>query len=498
LQTIECERLELNLEESEARYRELFENASDGIYIHDTEGYFLTVNSTALRELGCTREEIIGTHISKWLTPESFKYAQDTLIRYISGETVEQPIVLEIICKDGEHKWVEIRNRIIKEGDRITGIHGVARNITERRRLEQKLNEYHGELERYNRELETRVQERTAEVRESEERYRSLVEGVRDVVFTLSTDGRITSLNAAFEATTGWSRSEWIGKHFAAIIHPDDLAAAMENFQHVLRGELLKALELRILSKSGNSVLIGEFTATQFIKDGKVIGVLGIARDVTERKRAEKQIQDALREKEVLLKEVHHRVKNNMQIISSLLRLQAEVSKDENVIEMFKESQNRITLMSLVHEKLYLSQNLAKIDFNDYIRDVVNSLFESYVLNTGKIALNINVENISMGVDYAIPCGLIINELVTNSLKYAFSDGREGEIKITLRTTDGDMIELKVSDNGIGIPENLDFRKTESLGLHLVTVLVENQLHGEINLNRSAGTEFQIKFRETK
>ena len=204
----------------------------------------------------------------------------------------------------------------------------------------------------------------------------------------------------------------------------------------------------------------------------------------------------SLHEKETLLKEIHHRVKNNMQIVSSLLDHQTQFIKDKNVDEIFAESQNRIASMALVHEKLYQSKDLAKINFLDYINDLAANLFQSYAENSGKIKLNMNIENIQVDIDFAIPCGLIINELVTNSLKYAFPAGRVGEIKIVFRKTDKNMLELVISDNGIGIPPDLDFRKTGSLGLHLVTILAENQLHGKININRNEGTEFKIEFKE--
>ncbi|CAG0969121.1 putative sensor histidine kinase pdtaS [Methanosarcinales archaeon] len=216
------------------------------------------------------------------------------------------------------------------------------------------------------------------------------------------------------------------------------------------------------------------------------------------RKLAEKQIEVSLTEKETLLKEIHHRVKNNMQIVSSLLDHQKQYIKDKNVIGIFTESQNRIASMSLVHEKLYQSKDLAKIEFNEYINDLAANLFQSYAANSGNIKLNMNIENIQMDIDFAIPCGLIINELVTNSLKYAFPEDRKGEIRIVLRKTDKEMFELVIGDNGIGLPKDMDFKKTDSLGLHLVTILAENQLHGEINLIRNMGTEFQIKFRGIK
>jgi len=206
----------------------------------------------------------------------------------------------------------------------------------------------------------------------------------------------------------------------------------------------------------------------------------------------------SLKEKEVLLREIHHRVKNNMQVISSLLKLQSRNVKDKQQIEMLKESQNRIKAMALIHEKLYRSKDLANIDFNDYIKNLINDLFLSYKVSTGKVALKMNIETVSFGIDTAIPCGLIVNELVSNSLKYAFPEGKDGEIKISLRTLEEGDIELIVSDDGIGVPKDLDFRNTESLGLRLITNLTEKQLQGKVELNRNKGTEFQIKFKEAK
>ncbi|MFQ6041306.1 MAG: histidine kinase dimerization/phosphoacceptor domain -containing protein [Candidatus Poribacteria bacterium] len=212
------------------------------------------------------------------------------------------------------------------------------------------------------------------------------------------------------------------------------------------------------------------------------------------RKQTEEQIKTSLQEKEVLLKEIHHRVKNNMQVIVSLLNLQRRYIKDEKYGEMFRESQNRIRSMALIHEKLYQSENLTNIDFAEYIRSLASTLFQTYEAY-GKIALKMNIEDISLSIDSAIPCGLILNELVSNSLKYAFPEGKEGEIKIILRSADENEIELIVSDNGVGIPEDVDIKNTESLGLQLVATLTENQLDGEMQLNRTEGTEFRIKFK---
>jgi len=206
--------------------------------------------------------------------------------------------------------------------------------------------------------------------------------------------------------------------------------------------------------------------------------------------------ESSLQEKELLLREIHHRVKNNLQVISSLLSLQSRSSKDEQAIEMAKESQNRIKVMALIHEKLYRSKDFANVEFNDYIKNLVNDLFASYRVSSSKITLKMDIENISLGIDTAIPTGLIINELVTNCLKYAFTKDKDGEIRISLRSLDDGQNELIVSDNGIGMPDNLDIKKADSLGLRMITNLTERSLHGKVVINKKNGTEFQIIFKE--
>jgi two-component sensor histidine kinase len=213
---------------------------------------------------------------------------------------------------------------------------------------------------------------------------------------------------------------------------------------------------------------------------------------------AEDQIKRSLNEKEILLREIHHRVKNNMQIISSLLNLQSEYVRDSHDAAIFDDTKIRIKSMALIHEKLYQSRDLASVDFGDYIRDLTKSILLFYGDDTGRITIQVEAEGIWFGIDTAIPCGLIINELVSNAFKYAFPGGREGEIKIALRRGGNDTIELMVSDNGIGMPEELDFRNTVSLGLRLVTTLSEDQLRGTIEVNREAGTIFSIRFKEVK
>lgn len=216
--------------------------------------------------------------------------------------------------------------------------------------------------------------------------------------------------------------------------------------------------------------------------------------EIAERRKAEEKVRKSLIEKEVLLKEIHHRVKNNLAVVSSLLRLQSAKARDEHYREMFNDSVNRINTMASVHEKLYQSDDLTKILFSTYIKDMVNDIFASYGLSP-RVKLITDIEQITLGIDASIPCGLIINELITNSMKYAFPEGREGEIRVCIHAHDKGYIQLAVSDNGVGMPEGLDFRNTDSLGLNLVKDLV-GQLQGKIELSRENGTGYKITFKQ--
>jgi PAS domain S-box-containing protein len=216
-----------------------------------------------------------------------------------------------------------------------------------------------------------------------------------------------------------------------------------------------------------------------------------------ERKQAEEQLHASLLEKEVLLREIHHRVKNNMQVMSSLINLQARHISNREAIDILKEGQSRIRSMALVHEKLYQSKNLAKINIYDYLSSLAAHLFHSYKIDPNLIHFNLNVNNVFLDINSATPCGLIVNELISNSLKHAFPEGRKGEIDIKLYSMEDKKLELIVKDDGVGFPESVDFRQTETLGMQLVNMLV-HQLEGTIELLKDGGTEFKIVFKELK
>jgi PAS domain S-box-containing protein len=217
-----------------------------------------------------------------------------------------------------------------------------------------------------------------------------------------------------------------------------------------------------------------------------------IMNDITEKKRKDDQIKASLKEKETLLQEIHHRVKNNMQVISSLLKLQSNNIENDQIKEVLKESQSRVYAMSAVHEILHGSENLSEIDLKGYLPKITDSIFQTYSVNPDKVVLNTDVEKLPIGINQASPLGLIINELITNSLKYAFPDKRKGEITVSMKRL-GKELELSVMDNGVGMPDNLDWKNSNTLGLKLVRTLVENQLDGSIDMESNNGTKFTIK-----
>ena len=218
--------------------------------------------------------------------------------------------------------------------------------------------------------------------------------------------------------------------------------------------------------------------------------------DVSEQKKAEQEIIRSLKEKEVLLREIHHRVKNNMQVISSLLRLQSRHTGDQKSLALLQESQNRIIAMALVHEKLYRSTDFVNLDLKDYINTLISGLRRSYGALCKRIVFKVQVGAVHLGVDSLIPCGLIVNELVTNSIKYAFPNNGRGTIVIRIDALPDNGVQLEVRDDGVGLPANFDARRTRSLGLLLVTMLSESQLHGEVRIESAGGTAFIIAFSE--
>jgi two-component sensor histidine kinase len=299
-------------------------------------------------------------------------------------------------------------------------------------------------------------------------------------------------VNSCYSAAQGKNPDELIGKTVRALWG--------EAFDKAIKGNLDRCFEGAEVRDEAwiNYPALGprycETVYSPYSPDGgHAISAIVVTYDLTERKQAEEQVKTSLREKEVLLQEIHHRVKNNLQIVSSLLYLQSTRTEHPEAISALRESRDRVKSMALIHERLYQSPNLASIDAGEYVRSLVSDLRRSYMTEESSVQLTVKIDEIHLGISEAIPCGLIINELVSNALKHAFPDGREGEITIQLQRAGANQIALTVSDSGVGLPEQVDFRKAPSLGLTLISSLVD-QLDGAIELDRSKGTAFTITF----
>lgn len=318
---------------------------------------------------------------------------------------------------------------------------------------------------------------------------RSLIEVNLDPLVTIGLDGKITDVNSSTEAVTGYSRHELIGTDFSSYFTEPD--KAQEGYKKAFQNGSVRNYPLEIQNKNGKSIPVLYNATTYKDESGRVIGVFAAARDINELKKAEDKLKSSLNEKELLLKEVHHRVKNNMQIISSLLSLQSKYINDDLTIQVLKESEVRIKAMALVHESIYLSDNLSSIPFQSYVQRLVMDIIIHY--SAQWITPKFNIEDIIFNIETAIPCGLIVTELVTNSIKYAFLED-EGVISVEF-TREMDKLKLTVSDNGRGLPEHLLHEKSDSLGLLLVEMLV-NQLEGELKIDNRNGTTFTVIFKE--
>jgi PAS domain S-box-containing protein len=363
------------------------------------------------------------------------------------------------------------------------------------------------QLERLNRELEQRVADRTAaleastlRLRESEESFRAIFENAGIGISVLDADTRLLKVNPAMQEMLGCSAAELLYRGLAEWTYPDDLLSDKDLLQEVLAGRLDRYQVEKRYVRKGGELLWGRFTATAITDAvGQPQFIIGMLEDITERRLAEEQLRageerlkTALHEKEVLLKEIHHRVKNNLQIVASLLSLQADQLKDPDDVALFEDTQHRVKSMALIHESLYRTGDLARFNFARYIDGLCNDLLQSYGNGTSHVSLHTELDELIFDVDTAIPCGLILNELLTNALKYAFPDAQPGDIYIGLRAEAG-QVTLSVCDTGIGFPPDLDFRRTESLGLQLVSMLTE-QLGGTITLSRHCGSAFVITF----
>ncbi len=496
---------EEKLRKSEEKYRHFAEQA--GQFFLDYDAKTKTVEWTgAIEELtGYSEEEFRKFDLrtfAEHIHPEDRKKVLEAHSRCMQTGGKYQG-ECRVRRKDGSYFYVDGTGICLKdESGSVYRVLAMVKDITERKLAREKLEK-------------------------SEERFRLIVEQTGQGIYDYDVFAGRLNWEGAMEEITGYtckdpclsSKKLWLSH-----IHPEDHKRVAEFFEEALKKGGKYHQEYRIEKKAGTYAHVE--VSGVFLKDkqGRVCRLLGIIKDVTERKLSEEALRKS---EEISKKEIHHRIKNNLQVISSLLDLQADFFRDKKVIEAFRESQNRVISMALIHEELYRSQDVENLDFSAYLMKLSSDLFESYKVGSSKIRLRVEAEEqIYLCMDTAIPLGIIVNELVSNSLKYAFPEGGEGEIRIQLHsmesndinksiTKDSSGVEgenggveedikkgrccenfrcmLIVSDNGSGFPKNIDFENPETLGLQLVNTLVK-QIDGDIEFKTNGGTEFRIGF----
>lgn len=328
-------------------------------------------------------------------------------------------------------------------------------------------------------------------VEEQLKQQAQLLELAQDMIIVRALDGTISFWNDAASAAFGWNKVEAIGKSTHQLLR-SEFPEPLADIDRALLAEGRREGELVHRRRDGSEILVWSRWALQLNSEGKPVCVLEIDSDITARKHADRQLRQSLREKEVLLKEIHHRVKNNLQVIASLLSLQSEYLVDSKAFAMIEDMKNRVRSIAAIHEMLYASTDLSRIDFSAYLNAIAKDLTSFYSVTASRVRIIIDSQPVFLEITQAVPCGLIINELLTNSFKYAFSDKRSGMIKVSFHCDD-DQCALEVSDNGVGIPENLNPQEATSMGLQLVSLLVQ-QLKARMEIDRSSGTRFVVHF----
>lgn len=453
---------------SEERLRKLsraVEQSPASIIITDTGGNIEYVNPKFTEVTGYTNNEVIGMNPRILKSGETPAEIYKDLWRTISGGS-EWHGELHNKRKDGDLYWSwSSISPIYDSSGKITNYLAVQEDITAHKVIQDQI----------------RLQAK-------------LIDNMHDAIIFTDKTTKIKSWNMGAQSIYGWTAEEALGK-----VLPDLLVSSFfnESVQSILEIIFKNGTwkgEVAEYTKEGKPVIVLSSASGINDEKGNLIGIIIVNKDISELKLSEEKLKTSLKEKEILLKEIHHRVKNNLQVISSLLKMQSSYIKDASSLEYFKISAQRVKSMALIHEQLYRSGDLSKIDFENYVKKLTTHLFQTYGINSRSIGIKIKIKNVKLSIDTAIPLGLIVNELVSNSLKHAFPNGKKGLIEIKMEQAKEEFFVLKVKDDGVGFPKNMDFRNTETLGLQLINTLSE-QVEGNIDVKNDSGTEFIINFK---
>jgi PAS domain S-box-containing protein len=475
----EHKRAEEALRESEERFRGIFETSPIGIAIVDTVTQsFLEANSSFLQILGYSLEELQQRTVMDITPPEDWERESQIVQAYLEDALPSYVVEKRYIRKDGAIRWVRITGDVLFVDSDVPPL-AIANveDITERKRAEEALRESEQDLSlaqeiahigswKYN------VQ--TGKLNWSDELFR---------IYGLDPEANEVSLD-----------------HGIGMIHPDDKPSAEDAFRKALENGLPYQIEYRVIRPDGEERFVQGIGKIETDGEGDVLSVYGTGQDITARKHAEMHLEQALAEKTALVQELYHRTRNNMQVIQAMLHIYAGRIADARVAEVFREMEDRIHTMALAHQKLYESQNLSRINLREYILDLFDHLRESYRGAGGNVGGDITLieemEDVSVLIDTAAPCGLVLNELLSNIFKHAFPENIAGEVRINLARTSDGKIDLVVADNGVGVPDGFDFRTCKTLGIQNMIAIVEYQLRGEIAFEVNNGVICRLRFRD--
>ncbi len=480
----DIKRAEQALQQSNQMLQLVLDTIPSAVFWKDRDLVYLGCNRVVLEDAGVTAMDAIVRKTDLdlvWREKAPGYQADDRMVMETNMPKLgyEEPF----IKADHSLYWLRTSKVPMRDTEgKVIGVLGTYEDITERKKIELAL-------------------------QESEERFQQVANCVHEWIWEVNVDGLYTYSNAVVETILGYKPEDIVGKkHFYDFFTPEVKEQIKQTaFEGFVKKEAFRRVINPNVHKNGKIVIMETSGVPMLDKKGNLLGYRGLDADITERNQAEDKIRKSLQEKEVLLKEIHHRVKNNLQVVSSLLNIQSKYVADPRDIHLFKESQMRMRTMALIHEKLYQSIDLAQTHFAEYLRLLIRELQRSYQLHDVQIHVDVE-DHIRLSIDMAIPCALIIHELVSNALKYAFAfpagatDDVEirrhehDEIRVVFHDNPNDGFLLAVSDNGVGFPEAIDFRNTSSLGLQLVITFVK-QLGGTISLDDvKPGTIFTIRF----
>ena len=453
---------EETLQVSEARYRKLFEHTPDGILIADSEGTYVDANARLCRMLGWTREELIGKNAANIVVPAELEHIGPALSTLRSRSDYERE--WQFRRKDGSTFPADVSVTTLPDGNLLA----LVRDVTARKKADEAL-------------------------RKTEARHAAMIANIGDVIAIVDGDGIYRYHSPNVERLLGWRPDEIVGRSAWDFVHPDDLDLALARFRAVMDEPNASAtIECRYRCKDGSYKWV-EINGTNLLNDPNIGGLLANYRDITERRAAEESLRRSLKEKDALLKEVHHRVKNNLQVINSLLRLEAARNENPSTRTVLGDMQGRIQSMALLHESLYRSGTFAGVDLGAYLTQLTTQSFRAQG-HPGSIRLELDLASASVGMDRAVPCGLLVNELVSNGLKHGFPDGRTGVIRVELKpVAGGAKLRLCVSATGVGLPADFESRRSNSLGLQLVSDLA-GQLGAQLEIGPPPTASFAVAF----